>query len=209
MFFDANVTKGFDWGYEGKTFTGVTNEMEVYTQLLEDNVGDKYQVQSLPKNDMESFVIPVGIKANAGEITFSADALNLPSGLKVYLEDRTNNTYTRLDEVNSEYKTTVDTKTTDGRFFLHTKSSSVLSTEDALLNSVSIYKTSNTNLKITGLKQGKTSISLYNLLGKKVMATSFNASNVNNISLPNLSTGVYIVKLEAEKGTVSKKIILE
>lgn len=210
LFYIEGTSKDFDNGYDSSIFGGVNYDFNVYTSLASNNSTKRLGIQSLPNSDYENMIVPVGIIAENGkEITFTAEALNLPSGLKVFLEDRTNNTFTRLDEVNSEYKTTVDTKTTDGRFFLHTKSSSVLSTEDALLNSVSIYKTSNTNLKITGLNQGQTSISLYNLLGKKVMATSFNASNVNNISLPNLSTGVYIVKLEAEKGTVSKKIILE
>ena len=34
-------------------------------------------------------VIPVGIKAAAGkEITFSAEAMNIPDGINVYLEDK-------------------------------------------------------------------------------------------------------------------------
>ncbi|WP_397447600.1 T9SS type A sorting domain-containing protein [Polaribacter sp. R77954] len=209
LYIDGQTT-GLDLGYDGKLFGGVSHNFAVYSHLVNNNEGVKYQIQSLPNQDFENNVVPLGvIAASENEITFSAETINLPAGLKVYLEDRLTNTFTRLDEADTNYKVQVASGTTEGRFFLHTKSSSVLSTEDALLNSVSIYKTSNTNLKITGLKQGKTSISLYNLLGKKVMATSFNASNVNNISLPNLSTGVYIVQLETENGKLNKKIVLE
>ena len=208
--YSDDKTKGLDPSFDVGTFTGVANNFSVYTQLVASNQGVDFMRQSLPNSDYENTVVPVGVIAAANkEITFTAEALNLPKGVEVYLEDRKFNTFTLLGGTNSNYKTILDTQKTDGRFFLHTKSSSVLSTEDALLNSVSIYKTNSNNLKITGLNQGKASISLYNLLGKKVMATSFNASNVNNISLPNLSTGLYIVKLEAEKGTISKKIILE
>ena len=68
-------------------------------------------------------VIPVGISADAGkEITFTADALNLPSGLKVFLEDRENNVFTRLDEAGSIYKFTLIEASNDiGRFYLHVK----------------------------------------------------------------------------------------
>ncbi len=209
MYFDANATKGFDWGYEGKTFTGVTNEMEVYTQLLEDNVGDKYQVQSLPKNDMESFVIPVGIKANAGEITFSADALNLPSGLKVFLEDNVTNTFTELTN-SSNYKVTLNAALDGvGRFYVHTKSSAVLSTDSVSLEGVSIYPTGKSSLRVVGLSQGKANVKLYNVLGKQVFNTSFMANSIKDISLPKLTTGVYIVQLENQNGTLNKKIVLE
>ncbi len=210
MYFDSNVTKGFDWGYEGKTFTAVENEVEVYTHLLENNVGDKYQVQSLPKNDMESFVIPLGVKANAGEVTFSAEALNLPSGLKVFLEDRVTSTFTRLDEANAEYKITLDTALDGvGRFFLHTAQSALSVSDDVILNSVGIFKADNSTLRVTGLTQGKASISLFNIQGKEVFNSSFNASNVNDISIPRLSTGIYIAKLNSTKGSINQKIILE
>ncbi len=53
-------------------------------------------------------VIPVGVNAAVGkEITFSADALNLPTDIKVFLEDRLTNTFTRLEETNSEYRVTL------------------------------------------------------------------------------------------------------
>ena len=209
MFFDANVTKGFDWGYEGKAFTGVTTEMEVYTQLLEDNVGDKYQVQSLPKSEMESFVIPLGIKASARELTFSAEALNLPSGLKVFLEDRDNNTFNELTNV-SEYKVTLnDALDGVGRFYVHTKSSAALSTDTVSLENVSVYATGKSNLRFVGLSQGKANVKLYNVLGKQVLSTSFTANGVQDISLPKLTSGVYIVQLDNEKGTLNKKIVLK
>ena len=40
------------------------------------------------------------------EIIISAEALNLPAGVNVFLEDKQTDTFTRLDEANSNYKIT-------------------------------------------------------------------------------------------------------
>ncbi len=208
--FNDNFTKGYDYGWEGETFGGIPNSLSVFTSLLSDNVGKKYQVQSLPNSDYERMIIPIGITADANkEITFTVDALNLPSGIKVFLEDRLTNTFTRLDEANSEYKITSDV-TLDGigRFYLHTKSSA-LNIENVDLDNVSIYKTDNSNLRIVGLSEGKSSIKLYNIIGKQVLNSSFTTNGVQNITLPSLAKGIYIVQLETETGKLNKKITLE
>jgi len=191
-------------------FGGVANSFEIYSHLLEDNQGEKYQIQSLPNSDLASMVIPVGLKAASGkELAFSVKKLNLPTDIKVYLEDRVTNTFTLLDETNSVYNITLSSAIDGiGRFYLHT-SNSVLSTSDVNLNSVSIFKINNSNLRVAGLSQGKASISLYNILGKQMMMTTFDAINSNDISLPKLAAGIYIVQLTTEAGKLNKKIILK
>jgi len=210
VYFLNNVTKGFDSGYEGETFGGIKNSLDLFSQLVEGNQGKKYQVQSLPESDLESMVIPIGVIADAGkEITFTADAVNLSSGLKVFLEDRQTNIFTRLDEANSEYKITLtETLNGVGRFYMHT-TASVLSTEDIILNSVRIFKTDSSTLKITGLPKGKTSFYLYNILGKEMMTTIFTSNGNKEISLSKLASRIYLAKIQTEKGAISKKIILE
>jgi hypothetical protein len=210
LYYLDNATTGFDNGYDGKLFSGVAQPFAVYTHLVADSEDEKYQVQSLPNSDFETMVIPVGISADASkEITFTADALNVPSGLKVFLEDRQTNTFTRLDEVNANYKVTLtETLNGVGRFYMHT-TESVMSTEDVILNSVRIFKTNASTLKITGLPQGKTSFYLYNILGKEMMTTIFTANGNKEISLSKLAYGIYLAKIQTEKGAISKKIILK
>ena len=205
-----NSTTSFDNGSDGKLFGGVSQPFAVYTQLVSNNEGKNYQIQSLPNSDLESMIVPVGVNAASGkEITFSAEALNLPSDIKVFLEDRLTNTFTRLDELNSNYKITLDeTLNGIGRFYLHTRSS-VLSTNDVSLENISIYKTNNSTLRIAGLQQGNSTIKLFNILGKQMMNKSFDSNGIKNIYLPKLSAGVYIVQLETESGKLNKKIILE
>ncbi|QOD62003.1 T9SS type A sorting domain-containing protein [Polaribacter haliotis] len=209
FYYTDSATKGFDIGWDGETFGGIPNSLDVYSQLVDGNQGKNYQVQSLPNSDLENMIIPIGVTAAINsEVTFTAKAANLPKGYNVYLEDRLNSIVTLLDNTNS-YKATVTDAKTNGRFFIHARTNSILSTDTEILNSVSIYKTSNENLKIIGLQKGKTTVSLFNILGKQVLNTSFEATSVNNIALPRLAKGVYMVNVQTENGKLDKKIILE
>ena len=210
VFYVEGKTKGFDNGYDSKMFGGVTYDLAVYTQLLSENDGRKLAIQTLPKINYEDMVIPVGVIARANEtLTFSIESLNLPESINVFLEDRVNNKFINLTE--KEYKITLKEESKDvGQFYIHTNSSKSLSIDDNLnLDNVSIYKTNNSNLRVTGLPTGNTNLTIYNMLGKQVKQTTFNSNGVKDISLPNLAAGVYLVKLKTVNGKLNKKIILE
>ena len=209
--YSVNDTKGLNPGRDISLFDGVATDFTIYTHLLEDNTGINFERQALPNKNLESLVIPIGVKASAGkEITISAEALNLPPGLKVILEDRISNTFTRLDKANNNYKITVDNALDGvGRFYLHTRGSALSIENSSELTGVSIFKTNNSTLRISGLREGKASISLFNIQGKEVFTTKFNARNVSDISLPKLSTGIYLAKLKLEKENLTRKLILE
>ena len=209
LYYLNTATTGFDVGYEGEVFGGTTDEFSIYTHLLTDNVGKKYQVQSLPNSEYESMVIPVGVKAAANkEIIISAEALNLPAGVNVFLEDKQTDTFTRLDEANSNYKITlIEDLDGIGRFYLHTTSSD-LSTNNVKQDHISIYKTNNFTLRIVGLSKGTANIKLYNIFGKEMMRAAFTSQAVKEIYLPKLAAGIYIVQLKTAAGTSNKKIIL-
>ncbi|KOY50930.1 T9SS type A sorting domain-containing protein [Polaribacter dokdonensis] len=210
IYYLESATTGFDNGYDGKLFGGVSHSLAIFSNLVDNSNTEKYQIQSLPNSDYENIVIPIGVISEANkEIAFSTEASNLPSGINVYLEDRIENTFTQLNEANSEYKITPTEKLNGiGRFYLHTKSSS-LSTDRVDLNSIRIYKTNATSLRIAGLAQGNSTFKLFNLLGKEVLSTSFSTNGNKDITLPNLASGIYIVQLETESGKLNKKITLE
>jgi len=211
IFYINGATTSFDNGYDSSMFGGFGDTFAVYTQSVANSTGRNLAIQSLPNSDYENMVIPIGIIADANkEITFSAEALNLPADIKVFLEDRQTNTLTRLDETNSEYTITLNEKVAGiGRFYLHTKSSAVLNTETVNLENISMYKSDDSTLRIAGLTQGKTSVTIYNMLGKQVLDISFTSNGVQDIPLPKVSTGVYIVELTTENGSLNKKITLE
>ncbi|KGL62814.1 hypothetical protein PHEL85_2609 [Polaribacter sp. Hel1_85] len=204
-------SKAFDNGFDGETFKGIPNSFDIYTQLLSNNINKNYQIQSLPNSDYENMVIPVGVNAISGkEITFTAEALNLPSDTKVFLEDRLTNVFTRLDKTNSEYKITLsEALNGTGRFYIHTTQSALSVKDDAILNSISIFKSDASTLKIIGFSQGNANIKLFSITGKQVMNASFKTIGAKYISLPKLAKGVYIVQLETQNGKLNKKIILE
>jgi hypothetical protein len=203
------MTTGFDVGYDGELFNGVSNPLAIFTHLVSDGEGKNYQVQSLPPNNYENMVIPVGVNAVSGtDITISALASNLPAGISLFLEDKTDDSFTLLDE-ESNYNTTLESDAQGiGRYYLHTTSQSLDAASVALNNNISVYKSSENNLRIVGVQSGMANIYLYNTIGKQVLEASFMGSAVNDIELPELSQGVYIAKLETTNKTITKKIIL-
>jgi len=210
IYYRDNASKGFDYGFEGETFGGIPNSLSVFTHLLEDNQGKNYQVQSLPNKDYETMVIPVGVIAAADkELTFTAEAMNLPADLKVFLEDRENGVITRLDEQNNNYKVALSEDLNGtGRFYLHT-SNSALSAEDIALTGVRVFAPNKSTLRVSGINSANASVKIFSILGKKVLEKSFSSKGVSDINLPNLNTGVYIIQLNTEAGKLNKKIILE
>tara|TARA_R110002110_G_scaffold53787_4_gene154892 strand:- start:210 stop:3437 length:3228 start_codon:yes stop_codon:yes gene_type:complete len=211
IYYINGTTLGFDNGYDSTIFSGVSNDFKLYTHLLANSQGQNLGIQSLPDSNFKEMVIPVGVNAVSGTtITFTAKSLNIPEGLYVYLEDKSTNTVTQLDVTDAKYTTTLTSSLTGiGRFYLHTDTQQVLSVDDLGITNISLYKTSESNLRIVGLNKGETSLRMYNLLGQTVLEKTFVGQSVNNVSLPNLRKGLYIIQLKTEQGKINKKIILE
>lgn len=208
IFYIEGTTTGFDNGYDSTIFIGSDEFFQIYTHHVANGNGEKLGIQSLPNDNFETTIIPIGIKASSGtEITISATTSNLPNGVYAYLEDKEDNSFTVLD-TSSDFKTTLSTDLNGiGRFYLHTYST--LGVSDQLLSDqVSIYQTNEETLRIVGIQEGKAQISIYNILGKHLIQEQFDGHGTNDILLPKLSTGLYIVRLETEQGSTSKKIVI-
>ncbi|QTE23993.1 T9SS type A sorting domain-containing protein [Polaribacter cellanae] len=210
IYYVKGKTTGFDNGYDSSIFGGFSTSFSLYTELVSNNNGKQLGIQTLPTSNYENMVIPVGVKATKNsEITFTASSLNLPAGYMVFLEDKLTKAYTRLDNANSKYTATINNNVVENRFFIHTTTSNVLNTNTENLDKIAIFKTKNSNLKITGLNAQKANISLYNTLGKQVFTNTFDGNLNNTIALPNLATGMYIVKLKTANSTNTRKIIID
>jgi hypothetical protein len=212
LYYLDSSTTGLDVGYDAGTFQdGSAVTFSLDTHLVSDSEGIDFTLQYLPTSDFETSIVPLSVIAAADQtLTFSAEAANLPTGLEVYLEDKVANTITNIST--ASHQVTLDAALNGiGRFYVHT-SSSVLSIEDEILAStLNIYKTSNTNLRITSLQQqGNATVKMYTVLGKEVASHSFNIKSVNNVAIPsNLSKGVYLVNLVTNGAKQTKKIIIE
>jgi hypothetical protein len=201
-------TNGLDPGFDIGMFNGVASDLSIYTHLIENNEGIALGRQALAISEIESQIIPIGLKAEAGkELTFSIEALNLPNGIEVYLEDRATNTFSSLTDGDLKITLNEDVNGT-GKYYLQL-SSKTLSANTTALETISVCVSGSKNLKIVGLSSKKTSLKLFNSIGKLVFDTSFSSDETQNISLSNLSSGFYIVQIESEDKKLNKKIILE
>lgn len=215
IYYIGGTTTGFDNGYDGEMFDLIDPAIiGICTHLVTDSVGEDYAIQSLPPNDYENMVIPVGIlHGKEGEtITLSADIINLPEGIHVYLEDRETNSFTDLNEDNAFYETTLSSDINGiGRFYLHTTYSTLSDGQDVALSGVTIFTSSPNNLRVQGIQSGEdTRIAIHNILGQKVLSSSFTGNTVNDIALPDLRAGIYIVSLKTASGnSMNQKIVLK
>ena len=201
-------TKALDPGLDIGMFDGVASDLTVYTQLIENNEGIKFGKQSLPLSEMESSIIPLGVKALANkEITFSVTIENLSKNVILYLEDKEANTFTSFNSGDIKIILTENLNGV-GRFYLHVSGKS-LSTVNDSLDKVVIHQSNPSNLNIVGLSNIKTSLKLYSILGNQVVNTSFIAKGNDDIALPKLAKGIYLIQLENKDGKLNKKIILK
>ncbi|CAM1372257.1 lamin tail domain-containing protein [Tenacibaculum xiamenense] len=208
VFFIDHKTTGFDNGYDSKCFSEDTSDLTIFTQLISDNKGQQLAIQTLPNNHYETLEIPIGIKSKAGQVTFSATALNFPADIKLILEDRVNKFFINLFE--RAYPVVLNEEVDGfGQFYIHTKKKTLDITPLELLNNVSIYKSTNNSITITGLQTKEAPLSLYSIIGKKIMSTKFNSNGNTTIKIPQLSTGVYLIEIYSSLGMISKKIVIK
>ncbi len=209
IFYIDGTTTGWDNGYDSTIFAGVANDFAIYTHLVSGSTGQDLGIQSLPDTGFETMVVPVGINATSGtNISISALATHLPAGLNVYLEDKEDDSFTLLDG-STEFSTALTSDLNGiGRFYIHT-TSSALSTDEINLDHLSVYTSDSNNLRIVGIQNGRARVNMYNILGKQVLATSFQGNGVNDVPLPELRAGIYIVQLETGNGKLNTKLIIE
>ena len=207
-----DVTTGLDVGYDAGVYQDGETNFSLATHLIDNSQGIDFALQCLPKDDYETLVVPLSVKASANEeLTFSITTANLPSDLNVYLEDRENNTIQRIND-NSFHITIANNINGIGRFYIYT-TRNVLHIDDisSIEKTVTIYKTSEESLRVIGLQNGNaSSLKIYSTDGKEIFSHSFKSKQINTIDLPNkLTAGVYIVRITSDNKTHTKKIFIE
>lgn len=201
------TTTGFDNGMDSSLFEIEPSSFGIFTQLVENNFGRNIAIQSLPDADYENMVIPVGVRAsNGATITISASTIDIPPGYGVYLEDKDANTFTSIGGAGESFSTTLSTALNGiGRFYLHV--SNTLSTDDFEAHTVNMYLYQQNYLKIHGVTDQNARVKIYTILGREIHNISFRGSGVDEIPLPNMKDGLYIIHLLMNEGRVVKKVI--
>jgi hypothetical protein len=202
------TTTGLDDGYDAGMFVS-QNSFEIYTQLVSDDNGIKYALQALPNADYPSMIIPIGVNATKNStLTFRTDVFNIPDNLNVYIEDKVEGTFHRLDEKYTSYKVTIlENLNNSGRFFIHTKNKTLAVNNNLISDDITVYK-NKTNLIIKGLKEAVT-LKLFSLIGTQILNKKLINRSLHQIEIPNLSKGVYLIKIETKNNKIQKKIVLE
>lgn len=208
--FIEGKTKGLDPRFDIGLFDGVDEDLSIYTHLLDDNNGIKFQKQVLPVSDLASSSIPLGIKANANEeLTFSIDTKNLPEGIAISLEDREKNTFIVLNSSEDSYTFTPTTNLDGvGRFYLHT-SSKTLTAANFSTDIISAYSIKFNKILVNGLYSENANIEVYDILGQAVFRNKFSSNGKSEIQLPKLSKGVYVVRITDLNNEYINKILIE
>lgn len=210
--YEANSTTDLDIGSDAGTFTGVPTSFNIYSQLVTNNQGVDFMRQSLPDTNYESMVVPIGIQIDENiNASFSISAVQLPNNLKVFIEDKKNKTYIRLDEENTDYKVNLTTSDNGiGRFYIHTKTAATLNTEDVFnLKNIRIYTSDEKTIRISGLQAEKATLKMYSIIGKHVLTTPLITDNNIDVAIPTaIKPGIYIIKITTEKGNINKKVVL-
>jgi Secretion system C-terminal sorting domain len=206
----SGTTLGLDPGYDAGRFGAVGTGFNVYTHLVQDN-GVAFALQVVPDTGYDTTVIPIGLDASTGtQITFKATATDLPTGKKVFLEDKLLNTVTEINNTDKFYTVTLSSDLSGiGRFYLHTQdSASTLAVEDFNTSQYTLIASpKSNNLKLYGAVTQKGSIVIYDSLGRAIYTTSLQRGSEQDIAVPNMATGVYFVKATIDGKPLSKKIV--
>ena len=192
--FNDQMTKGLDPTYDvGMLHTNAP--LSVYTRLVEDN-GVPFVIQSLPGSSISSYVIPVGLESTAGgEVVFSAKTISLPSDCKVILEDKATKTFTDLEA--GDYKASIAANSAIAdRFLLHTSTKTISDLPvQPLLSDLNAFEFQNSEIHIVGKVTAQAVATLYDALGRIVLSSKLNEGDLNTIPTPNMSSGIYVLKV--------------
>jgi uncharacterized repeat protein (TIGR03806 family) len=196
FYFNDNATLGLDPGYDASIFNGTIPDFSIYSHLVEGDYDVAFAIQTLGSNALNNVTIPLGVHASQGQnVTISISETDIPSSVKVYLEDTVENSFTLLNT--SAYSfTAISDISGVGRFYLRFENAA-LGIEEPLLNDLSIYTDYiEKSIVIKGLLQNNTDLKLYDIHGRKVLIDRLQSTNSRHvINIEHLSSGIYILEL--------------
>jgi hypothetical protein len=191
--FNDQMTAGLDPGYDAGLLPSGSG-FDLYTRLVADNSID-FSLQALPLLNDGSHSIAIGVDSRTGgEITFSAEMLNLPPAYDVMLEDRKEGVFTNLTNAGASYSTSVAVNSKGiGRFFLHAGKNLTTSIVTIEQNPLTVYTIDQT-LYIRGEVTGKTQFAIFGIDGRMLVRFSAEDTHLNKVPVGNLPAGIYILR---------------
>lgn len=207
VIYNNNMTPFLDPGYDiGQLSTGPA--VEIYTTQVSKDVSVNFARQALPVAGADTIVVPVGIDSEkGGEVTFSAYTVPL-GNTRFWLEDRTSAIFTDL--TTKSYRTIIPANTYGtGRFFLHasTNSPTGINTPGESTGTTLRIWPYDGKIIIKGELRGRAICTVYDIRGQKVSETSLEDGEMNTVTMPAGSRGVYIVKVSDGSAITTQKVV--
>ena len=208
LYFEDGLSLGLNPGYDAGAFD---ENAALMTRLVEEDEGYGMAINAMSTESMDDVVIPLEINQTAGQEFRVNLHTNSIGEINIYLEDTELQTLTLLNEEDFVLNPTSDLSDA-GRFYVHL-TADTLSNEEVNTSLLNAYKSVDNNyITIEGLATQATStdVSLFNILGTKVMDTALdNTTNTQMISTNGLSTGIYVLKLVSGENQLTKKLIIK
>ena len=212
IYFLDNVSDGLDVGYDAAKID-FDNDF-ISTRLVDsgDDEGYSVTIQALSYTEMWDKIVPLSINSAQGqEFMLSITHNTTPADLNIYLEDVLEGTMTDLKAGDFSLIPSVDLDGV-GRFFIHT-TADTMSNSEISTSMLNAYKEVNANyITLEGLatQSDNINVSLFNILGRKVLETSLNNNvNTQTISTLGMASGIYVIELESGDNRLTKKFIIQ
>ncbi len=204
----ATVNQGLDEYDTDKMFNVEQKLSEIYLTESED-VAKKLAVSVLPQITKET-VVPMGI-SHLGVYTVQVSEMtNIPSGVKVYLEDKKLNQYTRLNLGDVVSLTKSEPESAEGRYFLRFGDiNEAITAEQAKVIGFTYVEDGNIQIKLMDAGINPSSAKVMDMSGKLIGNFQLETNNgINTINASVLAPGIYLVDVNTDKGRFVNKLIL-
>jgi hypothetical protein len=207
FYFEEGLSLGLDPGHDA----GAPFEDILMSRLSDNDQGIGMAINAMGLSALdEETLIPLVLNRDAGvEFSISFEDSTIPEDVGVYLEDTLLETLTDLRS--SDFTLTPESDLFDmGRFYLRIGNTS-LGGNDLDESYISIYKAAIDDfVTIEGLSNvEKANVQLFNIIGQEVLRTTLNSNqSTQRVSTSGLTTGIYVIRLQADRSVIAKKIII-
>ncbi|MCK9421670.1 MAG: DUF2341 domain-containing protein [Bacteroidales bacterium] len=199
--FDDNATEGFDMEYDAHFFAG-------YAPQFYSISGDEHLSTNTLPTTMKENTISIGFVKN-DNTSFSIEAKGLETftaGTEIWLQDLKTGTQQKLND-NPVYSFTSVGGDETNRFKL--KFGWAFSVNESSISTFSIY-TGNSIIYVNnnGKQSVKGTINVYSVTGQLIASNKLTGDSLQKIDF-NGKPGCYVVKITAEQGVYSQKVIIK
>ena len=210
VYFEAGATAGLDAEFDAAK---LPNPSGLNVSAVAGN--DELAINGLPlPTGSTNVVVPLQVRVPAtGTYTLHAARLtNLPAGMVAYLRDRQTGAVQDLSQ-QPDYTFQFNAYYTGVRFELFFTPQRVLNVAPARLSAqVAVFP--NPARKVVfvevpaALTRAPLTATLVDALGRAVLTQPLSAAS-SQLSLADVATGVYVLRLQTAQGTVTKKLVVE